>query len=181
METISANIDADCILRVRPDVHGKGFRQAYTVTLALAYPATERTYDELWSIAQRSDADRYFPIVSSLHELTDFPSQGLPASDPNAIDSLAQHVSAAIRTCISPMRTQASARAELERGRNSPWFSRIAYESWLPVVLLLEEGPSSGYRFACKVLEEMGPEESPRTIAYRQFVSNLRRRAETDA
>jgi hypothetical protein len=116
-------------------------------------------------------------LACNLSELADVPAAGVPASDPGAVDLLAQKITEAIRERVWPLCSLERARAELELGHRSPWYSLVAFENWLPVALLLEEGPERAYAFAQGVLAERKADQSARTIAYRRFVANLHQRA----
>jgi len=52
-----------------------------------------------------------------------------------------------------------------------------ACEDWLPVVLLLDEGPQQAYAFAREVSSGWIDDQSPRATAYRRFIDNLARYA----
>ena len=177
LEAIDTSIGDDCVLRIRASAFGPTSKRSYSASLAVAHLSTELDYDDLWSVKNRSDGDRYFPLACGVSELTDVPQAGLPADD-IAVDLLAKRLGEAVSKHVWPIRTCAAAAGELIRGPSSPWYSLLAYQNWLPVALLVDQGPRPAYALARQVLAQQESDESARTVAYRRFVEKLKKRTE---
>jgi hypothetical protein len=172
-ETIEIQIGPECVGRVRLAVLGVNTRRNVNVTVALTYPRIVKVYDRLWKV-DRSPGDEYFPLACKLSELdATVATSGFPVTNPQTYSILAEKIIHVLSAYMRPLSGPHEAKLLLQSDRDSPWFSRLAYENFLPTLVLIEDGVDKAVDLAQSILENYSP-ESERFRAYERFVQQLR-------
>lgn len=171
------------VLRISPDARRSevnGIRVSNWI--GLNYPQVELLYRQLWAInVTANGSDIYCPIVTSLSNVAcTIPRRGfyLPvdAGDDQQYVLLHDAVATALSFIELNLGRIEDVVRVLEGSPESPWFSLMAKENFLPVLLVSLGRKDEALALAEQVSGEYGPDlpNQARATAYCEFLARLR-------